>query len=89
MISETSTQINTQHNIEITVFRKADGILSKRIAMKDGKVKTDGSHCRMTEGEARAVRLKGVKDLAQSHREHGVGSSPRAWPTTRRFTRSS
>jgi hypothetical protein len=54
----------TQQNIEITVVRKADGILSKRIALRDGKIESDGSHCCMTNGEVRAVRLDGVEAFA-------------------------
>jgi hypothetical protein len=51
--------------MEITVFRKSNGILSKRISLsKAGKVRADGSECRMTEGGARRVRLNGSASLA-------------------------
>jgi hypothetical protein len=50
---------------EITVFRKTGGILSKRISLKEGKVNADGSHCRMSRGEARRAKLNGVASLAE------------------------
>ena len=51
---------------EITVLRKADGALSKRITLtKSGKVKSDGSTCRMARGRARRVKLKDVAELAE------------------------
>jgi hypothetical protein len=49
--------------IEVTVFRKANGILSKRIWWEAGKVKSDGSECRMSEGEGRRVKLNGIASL--------------------------
>ena len=53
--------------IEVTVFRKTGGgLLSKRISLlKSGKVKSDGSECRMTEGRARRVKLNGAASLAK------------------------
>ena len=51
---------------EITVLRKSDGALSKHITLtKSGKIKADGSACRMTRGQARRVKLKGVAELAE------------------------
>ena len=51
--------------IEITVFRKSGGILSKRISLlKSGKIKADGSECRMSEGTARRILLDDVATLA-------------------------
>ena len=51
--------------IEITVFRKSGGILSKRISLlKSGKIKADGSECRMREGTARRILLDDVAALA-------------------------
>jgi hypothetical protein len=51
--------------IEITVFHKADGALSKLITLEDGAVHADGSECRMAVGTARRVKLNGVTSLAQ------------------------
>jgi hypothetical protein len=51
--------------IEITIFRKKNGVLSKRISLgKDGKVKSDGSECRMSAGTAQRFKLDGVGSLA-------------------------
>ena len=51
---------------EITVFHKQDGALSKRICLtKSGKIKADGSACRMTSGQARRVKLNGIASLAE------------------------
>jgi hypothetical protein len=49
--------------IEIVVFTKANGPLTKRISLVDGKVVSDGSPCRMGRGRARRVRLAGLEDL--------------------------
>jgi putative DNA primase/helicase len=52
--------------VEITVFRKSEGVLSKRISLsKSGKVRSDGSECRMTTGIARRVKLNGPRSLAK------------------------
>ena len=46
---------------EITVLRKRDGALSKRISLtKSGKIKADGSACRMSNGRACRVELDDV-----------------------------
>ena len=51
--------------IEITIFRKARGVLSKRISLnKAGGIEADGSECRMTEGSACRFQLNGVEALA-------------------------
>jgi hypothetical protein len=48
-------------SIEIAGFRKRNGALSKKIWLgKDGNVKSDGSACKMVEGEAYRVVLNGV-----------------------------
>jgi hypothetical protein len=53
------------NSVEITVFRKQHGVLSKRISLnKERNVKSDGSECRMTEGSARRVKLASVDALA-------------------------
>ena len=52
--------------IEITVFRKKTGALSKRIELDaDGVPRSDGSACKMKEGEARRIKLNGVAALAE------------------------
>ena len=52
-------------DIEITVFRKRNGVLSKQIELdRNGKVHADGSACKMTEGKARRVKLNGIQSLA-------------------------
>jgi hypothetical protein len=52
--------------IEITVFTKSGGPLSKRISLNgDGTVKSDGSACVMMRGWARRTHLAGVHDLAE------------------------
>jgi hypothetical protein len=53
------------NSVEITVFRKQHGVLSKRISLnKEGNVKSDGSECRMAEGSARRVKLNSINALA-------------------------
>jgi hypothetical protein len=55
----------TTQNVQITVFRKRQGVLSKRISLnKEGGVESDGSECRMAEGSAHRVKLKSVNELA-------------------------
>ena len=44
--------------VEITVFKKSDGILSKMItAATDGSPVSDGSACRMSSGMAKRMSL--------------------------------
>jgi hypothetical protein len=51
--------------IEIAVFRKSGGVLSKRISLtRSGKIKSDGSECQMTTGTARRVKLNDIRSLA-------------------------
>ena len=46
--------------LEITVFKKSAGVLSKTIAAAaDGSPVSDGSACRMSSGEAKRVPLPG------------------------------
>jgi uncharacterized protein DUF5906 len=53
-----------EHNsIEIVVFTKNRGPLTKRISLVDGKVDSDSSACGMAHGSARRVRLAGLEDL--------------------------
>jgi hypothetical protein len=50
--------------IEITVFTKSDGLLTKRISLaSDGTVNSDGSACLMARGTAQRVRLKDITAL--------------------------
>jgi hypothetical protein len=51
-------------NIEITVFTKAKGPLTKRISLVDGKVVSDGSECRMALGKAQRMQIADVEQLA-------------------------
>jgi len=52
-----------ESNIEAVVFEKANGPLTKRIEIVNGKVVSDGSPCRMGRGRAQRVRLAGLEDL--------------------------
>jgi hypothetical protein len=49
---------------EITVFEKMGGPLSKRIALRDGKIVNDSSFCRMANGSARRVKIEATQLLA-------------------------
>ncbi len=51
--------------IEITLFRSANGPLTKRISIEAGKLKSDGSACRMASGTARRVTLDSLASLAK------------------------
>jgi len=51
--------------IQITVFRSANGPLTKRISIEAGKLKSDGSACRMASGTARRVTLDSLASLAR------------------------
>ena len=51
--------------IEITVFRSANGPLTKRISIAGGKIKSDGSACRMLAGTAHRVPLDSPASLAK------------------------
>jgi hypothetical protein len=52
--------------LDITLFTKRGGVLSKRIALNpDGSIRSDGSACVMTHGTARRVTLDGPADLAR------------------------
>jgi hypothetical protein len=49
---------------EITIFTKANGQLTKSIALTaNGVISSDGSHCRMSRGKARRVQIANVGDL--------------------------
>jgi hypothetical protein len=51
---------------ELTIFRKVNGPLSKRISLSaDCKIKSDGSECRMAEGAAGRLEVSGVDELAE------------------------
>jgi hypothetical protein len=51
--------------IEITVVRSANGPLTKRISIAGGKMKSDGSACRMVAGTARRMPLDSPAALAK------------------------
>ena len=51
---------------ELTVFAKANGVLSKRISLNgDGTVKSDGAECAMARGRARRATVPDVAELAK------------------------
>ncbi len=55
----------TTATAEVTVFRKAHGVLTKKISLTaDGSVQSDGNECVMSRGEAKRVRIIGVNALA-------------------------
>ena len=55
-----------QLDIQITVFDKSDGPLTKEISLaKDGTVVSDGSACKMSRGEARRITVGGVEEFAE------------------------
>jgi hypothetical protein len=49
---------------QITVFEKNGGPLTKRIALVDGKIVSDGSDCLMAHGTARRAEIDGMPALA-------------------------
>src|SRR5262245_23755881 len=50
---------------EITVFEKSGGgPLTKRIALRDGKIVNNSSACRMANGSARRVKIDTMQALA-------------------------
>jgi hypothetical protein len=60
--------------IEITVFTKSGGPLTKRISLDaDGTIKSDGSACTMSRGSAQRVSVADVRALA--HLIEGLGSN--------------
>src|SRR4051794_11876572 len=48
----------------LTVFTKSGGVLTKRIALRDGAVFSDGSACVMTEGKAQRLAVPDAAELA-------------------------
>jgi hypothetical protein len=51
--------------IEITLFAKTGGPLTKRISLsQDGKLRSDGGACRMARGEAQRLCLAGLAEFA-------------------------
>jgi hypothetical protein len=63
-IKSTDTNVNPPP-IELTVFRKVSGILSKRIFLESGKIRADGSECRMGDGRAYRTRLDSIEALGR------------------------
>ena len=52
--------------IEITVFAKSDGPLTKQISLNaDGTVKSDGSKCVMPSGTARRFPFSTMRDVSE------------------------
>ena len=59
-------RIERPWHTEITVFKKLNGGMSKRIWLgKDGKVVSDGSTCAMSDGEARRVAIESLHAFAE------------------------
>ena len=51
--------------IEITLFRKADGTLTKSIDLaEDGTIRSDGSACLMTSGKAGLFTFDSIEEFA-------------------------
>ena len=55
---------NAATSVELTVFSKTGGLLSKRIELIADKVVSDGSACTMARGVAKRVTLGHVGELA-------------------------
>ena len=49
---------------EIIVFEKSDGPLTKRLALRDGKIINDSAASRMANGFARRVKIHSMQELA-------------------------
>src|SRR4029077_10242702 len=49
---------------ELAIFHKPEGLLSKQISLKNGKINADGSCCSMARGRARRVKFDDVDGLA-------------------------
>ncbi len=56
---------NNNNNIEIAVFCKSDGPLTKRIFLQEGKLVADGSACKMARGTVQRVRLNDTSAFAK------------------------
>jgi hypothetical protein len=55
---------STAPTIQIVIFTKDSGPLTKRISLVDGKVKSDGSACTMARGRTQRLAIAGVDELA-------------------------
>jgi hypothetical protein len=49
---------------EITVFEKSGGVLTKRLALRDGKIVNDSSACFMTHGSAHRIKIYNMQGFA-------------------------
>lgn len=66
MPNTSSSGDQLDNEIEIVVFRKSGGPLTKRVwQSRSGKVNADGSDCRMSEGWAWRTQVDGVAHLAE------------------------
>ena len=52
-------------DLEITRFTKAEGPLTKRISLRDGKPESDGSACWMARGTMERLHLRQWRDFAE------------------------
>ncbi len=61
MFSERDFSMSNAGGVEVTLFTKSGGPLTKRISLgADGKVTSDGSACTMSKGTARRVKIADV-----------------------------
>jgi hypothetical protein len=61
---------------EITVFRKVNGPLTKRISLQpDGAIKSDGSACIMARGQAERLRFEALRQFADAIARLGSGEA--------------
>ena len=65
--------------IEITVFRSANGPLTKRISIAGGKIKSDGSACRMVAGTAHRVPLDSPAVAGKTARKYAIKRGDCSW----------
>ena len=60
------TNSATGCDTSVTVFTKADGILSKRIWLSpEGRMQSDSSYCKMWEGTAKRAKVNTAAELAE------------------------
>src|SRR3954451_13040212 len=75
-------------NVELTLFTKVGGPLTKRITLENGCIASDGSACSMTEGTAERVMVADAAGRAalmlqlNSRQALSFGSLRRGLPNT-------
>jgi hypothetical protein len=63
-------------NIELVLFTKADGPLTKKIRLNGSGILSDGSDCRMTHGTAHRIFIACIQQFADLIRTMGVTQAP-------------